>query len=76
MSLFRKTIPTDVELHVGKMNPKDTLEILSKQIATAYANLNYVTDPVLIDSWIYEINAASLRYEYILSQIKQHKVNS
>lgn len=43
---------------------------LQSNMNEAYCRLNYTTDPVLIDSCIYEINAASLRYEYLLSKVK------
>ena len=50
-----------------------SLELLATQSSMneAYCRLNYTTDPVLIDSCIYEINAAALRYEYLLSQVKE-----
>lgn len=46
------------------------LMTLQRNMKEAYCRLNYTTDPVLIDSCIYEINAAALRYEYLLSKIK------
>ena len=46
------------------------LMALQTNMNEAYCRLNYATDPVLIDSCIYEINAAALRYEYLLTQVK------
>ncbi|SFQ20258.1 Protein of unknown function [Lachnospiraceae bacterium XBB1006] len=44
---------------------------LKQRMNEAYARLDYTTDPMLIDSCIYEINATSLRYEYLLGQLKK-----
>ncbi len=38
---------------------------------SAYANFQNVVDPDLIDSYIYEVNAMQLRYQFILGRIKQ-----
>ena len=52
-------------------------EILSYQIKntqlaleTAYSNFDNVTDPELIDSIIYEVNAIKQRYPYLIQQLK------
>lgn len=52
-------------------------EILSYQIKntqlaleTAYSNFDNVTDPELIDSIIYEVNAIQQRYQYLIQQLK------
>lgn len=52
-------------------------EILSCQIKntqlaleTAYSNFDNVTDPELIDSIIYEVNAIQQRYQYLIQQLK------
>lgn len=47
------------------------LEKLKERVNCAYDNLDNVVDPLLIDSWIYEINAAQLRYQFCLQQLKQ-----
>lgn len=46
------------------------IEKLKEKVSSAYANLDHVVDPLLIDSWIYEINAAQLRYQFCLQQLK------
>ena len=70
MLFFKK--PKSIPLSVSAVPLSDTEELsrLKDQVSTAYANLNYVTEPALIDSWIYEINAASLRYESYLNHVK------
>ena len=64
MSIFRK-----------KKTKKDDpllLELAKTKIEleTAYSNFENVTDPDLIDSSIYEVNAVQQRYKYLLRQIK------
>lgn len=46
------------------------IEKLKEKVSSAYSNLDNVVDPLLIDSWIYEINAAQLRYQFCLQQLK------
>lgn len=60
----------DMQLSSDTIKTGD-LERLKEQLDDAYANLNYVVEPMLIDSWIYEIKAASLRYEFYLNQLKR-----
>lgn len=47
-------------------------EIQKTKIAmdTAYSNFENVVDPELIDSYIYELNAAQERYKFLLRQAK------
>ncbi|MGN0170965.1 MAG: DUF2508 domain-containing protein [Lachnospiraceae bacterium] len=70
MLFFKK--PKSIPLSASVINTNDARELsrLKDQVSAAYANLNYVTEPALIDSWIYEINAASLRYESYLNHVK------
>lgn len=48
------------------------LEIQKAKIAmdTAYSNFENVLDPDLIDSYIYELNAAQERYKFLIRQAK------
>ena len=36
----------------------------------AFRQLNYAADPILVDSAIHQIEAAQLRYQYLLRQIR------
>jgi len=47
-------------------------EIQKTKIAmdTAYSNFENVVDPELIDSYIYELNAAQERYKFLLRKAK------
>lgn len=64
MKLSKKKIPT----------PYDNLlcEIEKTKLAmdTAYSNFENVLDPELIDSYIYELNAAQERYRFLIRQAK------
>lgn len=43
---------------------------LQQSLETANSNFENVSDPDLVDSCIYELNALSYRYKYLLRQIK------
>jgi len=47
-----------------------SIEKVKKALECAYANFDYVTEPELVDSYIYEVNAMQLKYEYLLQQAK------
>ena len=47
------------------------IEILQQALETANSNFENVCDPDLIDSYIYEINALSFRYKYLLRQVEK-----
>ncbi len=45
------------------------LDQIRYQLENAYLGFDYVTDPDLIDSYIFEVNALQMRYKYLLSLI-------
>lgn len=47
------------------------IEALQQALETANSNFENVCDPDLIDSYIYEINALSFRYKYLLRQVQE-----
>lgn len=47
------------------------IETLQQALETANSNFENVCDPDLIDSYIYEINALSVRYKYLLRQVQE-----
>ena len=49
---------------------KKALKEAQRSLNDAYAGLANVADPDLIDSYIYELNAANLRYQVILRDYK------
>ena len=48
-------------------------EINRTQLAleTAYSNFENVSDPDLVDCYIYEMNAIQFRYKYLMKQMKE-----
>lgn len=56
------------------MKDKLLYEIEQAKIAynTALSNLEYITDPDLIDCYIYELNAAGQRYKFLLVQARNY----
>lgn len=64
-----------MKLFSKKKAPKEDLllkEINDTKLAleAAYSQFEYVVDPDLIDSCIYELNAIQKRYKYLLKQAK------
>ncbi len=49
---------------------KKSLLEAQKNVADAYARLDLVEEQDLIDSYIYELNAAYLRYRVLLREVK------
>ena len=48
-----------------------TLEGLKKDLDRIHRALDAVTDPDLIDSFVYELNAVNMRYKFYLQICKQ-----
>lgn len=46
----------------------EDLEKTKYELETAYSGFDNVTDPDLIDCYIYEVNAVMKRYRYLLNQ--------
>lgn len=54
---------------------KKALLEAQRSLQDAYDGLSNVNEPDLIDSYIYEVNAANLRYQVILRDYKLLKEN-
>lgn len=52
-------------------NLKHELKQTKENLDLALHNLNYVIDPDLIDCCIYEVQAAQLRYKFLLREVKR-----
>lgn len=52
---------------------KKALLDAQRSLQDAYDGLSNVKEPELIDSYIYELNAANLRYQVILRDYKSYK---
>ncbi|MFR1833110.1 MAG: YaaL family protein [Lachnospiraceae bacterium] len=61
--------PRSTEAHKLRLEIED-----SKQaIQTAQNHFEQVVDPTLIDCYIYELNAAQLRYQFLLRRFKSQE---
>ncbi|MDO4292296.1 MAG: DUF2508 family protein [Eubacteriales bacterium] len=47
------------------------LQLAKWELENAYAGFDYVTEPDLIDCYIYELNAAMKRYKYLLEKFSE-----
>lgn len=59
---------TDVIVDCRKMSVHEELEQTRYALETAYSNFDNVTDPDLIDCYIYELNSIMKRYKYLMEQ--------
>ena len=62
--------------HTKKTDPQvrlllDDLTQTQHDLANAYSNLEYMTDPDLIDYYIYHAKAIQMRYKYLLESVKK-----
>ena len=72
---FREQKKPEIK-EVPKTERQLLLEDLEKtkcELDTAYRGFDYVTDPDLIDCYIYDINAILKRYKYLLELIAETK---
>lgn len=46
------------------------IEEIKRSLETAHSNFENASDPDLVDSCIYEMNAIQYRYKYLLRQIQ------
>lgn len=53
---------------------KKQIEISKMAISSARNQFEHVVDPTLIDCYIYELNAAQLRYQYLLRSLKKKEL--
>jgi len=65
----------------GKIQEEDVLilsalEKIKEDLDNIYKSLDVVTDPVLIDSFIYEMNALNMRYKFYLEMCKKRGIIS
>ena len=54
---------------------KRQIEISKGAILSAQSQFEQVVDPTLIDCYIYELNAAQLRYQFLLQRLNYRRFN-
>lgn len=53
---------------------KKEIELSKGAILSAENHFEHVVDPTLIDCYIYELNAAQLRYQFLLRNLKKREL--
>lgn len=51
----------------------DDLERTKKELEHVYDAFANVTEPDLIDAYIYQLNSAQLRYRFLLNSVKEYQ---
>lgn len=69
-SFFKHAPQTDEDYQ----NLLDNLEQTMNNLHLAYENFENATDPELIDSYIYEVNAIQMRYKFLLCRLKSYEM--
>ena len=67
MRLLTHTQETDPQVRLLL----DDLTQTQNDLANAYSNLEYMTDPDLIDYYIYQVKAVQMRNKFLLTKVKQ-----
>lgn len=62
------TESADVIVDCRKISLHEELAQTRYALETAYSNFDNVTDPDLIDCYIYELNSIMKRYKYLMEQ--------
>lgn len=52
------------------------IETIKRAHAATLSNLENITDPDLIDCYIYELNAVQVRYKFLLRQAKASNITN
>jgi len=50
------------------------LDCTKREMEEAFANFQNAVDPDLVDSYIYEENAAQMRYQFLMKQLKNKEM--
>ena len=58
-------------LTTEEMEILTNLDRLKKDLDFLYSNFDYVTDPVLIDGYIYEIKSVQMKYQFYLNLCRE-----
>ena len=53
---------------------KRQIELSKSEILYAQNQFEQVVDPTLVDCYIYELNAAQLRYQFLLRRLKKREL--
>ncbi len=70
MKLFPTRRPSHDPVQAHRLELEESLHDAQLRIAQAYAGFNAATDPELVESFVYEIQAQKVRYSYLLRRRK------
>ena len=68
---YKKLRQVNASILQADMEILETLEVLRDDLAYCHTCLDQITDPVLIDSYIFEIQALNKRYEFYLNLCRE-----
>ena len=71
-SIFSRNAKPDPEL----LALKEELQTAQGELAVAYRQFNQAVDPELVESCVYQINAAKARCNYLIRAIKERSPES
>ena len=71
LHLFRQPEPQKEDARYTVL--LDDLERTKKELDHVYAAFSNVTEPDLIDAYIYQLNSAQLRYRFLLNSVKEYQ---
>ena len=71
LHLFRQPEPQKEDARYTVL--LDDLERTKKELDHVYSTFSNVTEPDLIDAYIYQLNSAQLRYRYLLNSVKEYR---
>ena len=71
---FNDSEESDIIVDCSKLSLHEELAQTRYALEIAYSNFDNVTDPDLIDCYIYEMNALLKRYKYLMEQAADKKL--
>ena len=69
---LKKELQKEQKREVNEL--KRQIEISKTALLSAQSQFEQVVDPTLIDCYIYELNAAQLRYQFLLRNLKKREL--
>ena len=74
MLFLKKPSPDQIRQTKVINELRHQIEVCQLAIASARNQFEHVVDPTLIDCYIYELNAAQLRYQFLLRNLKKYEL--
>ena len=68
---IRGHMTLEEELRAERKALRADIESVKTEMTTALINFDYVSDPELVDLFVYKIKSAHMRYDHLLKKAKQ-----